>query len=258
LAVGRVLEAQKDLVGALKAYQEELTNAKLLSEKDPKNTRYHVDLVVAYERVGDVLQAQNDLAGALAAYRNEAAAARDPNSKTKQVHLSIPADRIEGIGDKFQARGDFADALTCYQDSLTLRKVLIEAKPDDEYQRFELNSTFHQVIRAELDLARLEQALATTEELVADRRRSYDASHKSDAKQELADALSSLSWVLLVNNRVLDALAAADEAVTLDPSSLSIALRRAHALLVLGRFEEAKAIYLANKHYGAAIRTEFN
>jgi tetratricopeptide (TPR) repeat protein len=256
--VGGALNAQKDLAGALKAYQEGLTIAKLLSEKEPRNAHYHMGLVVAYERIGDVLKSQNDLAGALAAYRNEVAAAKDLTSGSGQFDLSFPAGRIEEIGDSFQARGAFAEALTCYRDSLTLRKILVETRPGDQDQQHELNSAFDRVMRAELDLARQEQALATTEEWVTARRRSYDASRQSDTKQELADALSSLSWALLLNNRAPDALAAADEAVTLDPSSPLLALRRAHALLILGRFAEAKAIYIAHKDHGTAIRTEFS
>jgi hypothetical protein len=57
----------------------------------------------------------------------------------------------------------------------------------------------------------------------------------------------------------------AQEALTLDPTALCIATNEAHALLFLGRFDEAKAIYLDNKDkplgggetFGDDVRDDF-
>jgi predicted Zn-dependent protease len=90
-------------------------------------------------------------------------------------------------------------------------------------------------------------ALAVYEEQVTIRRHLYATSSTQDAKSVLSNALSDLSFALLVNHRPQDALDRAQEALTLDPSSLWIETNRADALLLLGRFNEAKAIYLANR-----------
>jgi TPR repeat protein len=76
----------------------------------------------------------------------------------------------------------------------------------------------------------------------------YDDNLQSDdSKQQLAFALLELSWALTLNKRAPDAIERADEALKLFPSSPDIEVKRADALLLLARFEDAKKIYLAHK-----------
>ena len=77
----------------------------------------------------------------------------------------------------------------------------------------------------------------------------------NDSKSQLARALGSLSSVLLLNRRAGDALVAAQEALSLDPAALWVETNRAHALLFLGRFEEAKAVYVVDS-FGALHREQ--
>src|SRR5438270_7530369 len=66
----------------------------------------------------------------------------------------------------------------------------------------------------------------------------------NDSKSQLARALGSLSFVLLLNHRAGDALVAAQQALSLDPAALWVETNRAHALLFLGRCEDAKTVYV--------------
>lgn len=67
-------------------------------------------------------------------------------------------------------------------------------------------------------------------------------------RSDLVDALGNLALALLPDNQPQQTLDLADEALKLDPSAVRVELTRAHALLFLGRVDEAKAIYLADKY----------
>jgi len=82
----------------------------------------------------------------------------------------------------------------------------------------------------------------------ADVARAKDENLQSDdSKEEFALALLELSWALTLNNRPLEGLARADEALKLLPSVPAFEVKRAHALLLLEHYDEAKKIYLTHK-----------
>jgi len=92
------------------------------------------------------------------------------------------------------------------------------------------------------------------------------ASVQSDGnKSALVKALGSVSYGLLFVNRSTDALNAAKEALLLDPSAAWIETNRAHALLFLGRFDEAEAVYLEHqdkplsdtRNFAEAVKADF-
>ena len=62
-----------------------------------------------------------------------------------------------------------------------------------------------------------------------------------------AGALGSLSWYGLFARDYAGALAAADRAIALDPPGLVASTNKAHALMFLGRDEEARTAYLAHR-----------
>jgi hypothetical protein len=105
----------------------------------------------------------------------------------------------------------------------------------------------HVAARHKLDTGDAPSALLFDQQCVDMARRTYADDPSDDDKSYLALALGNLSWALEINNRPADALAASDEALKLYPSAVWIAANRAHALLLLGRYDEAKAIYIEDK-----------
>ena len=65
--------------------------------------------------------------------------------------------------------------------------------------------------------------------------------------EDTARELVSLAWYALIAREFDKALSASDRARALLPAELTIESNRAHALMFLGREEEARAIYLAHK-----------
>jgi hypothetical protein len=90
------------------------------------------------------------------------------------------------------------------------------------------------------DVVRLEETLAAKVE--ADET-------KSDSKpgEQTAVALNGVIWFAIFAKDYTKALSVADHAHALFPDNLGIETNRAHALMFIGRDEEAKTLYLAHK-----------
>jgi predicted Zn-dependent protease len=62
-----------------------------------------------------------------------------------------------------------------------------------------------------------------------------------------ADALVPVAWEALLAGEPAKALAAAERSLSLAPGNLTAETNRVHALMYLGRAQEARALYLAHK-----------
>jgi tetratricopeptide (TPR) repeat protein len=248
--VGGVLASQGDLAGALTAYRDGLTIAKKLAASNRSNTLWQRDLAVSDGGIAEVLAAQGDLAGALDAYRDglaiiQALAQRDPGNMGWQHDLGVVTERV---GSVLKAQGDLAAAVTAFRDRLKIAKALAEKDPENLQWQRELSVAGHLIANALLAQGDLTGALAAGEEAVAAARKFYAAYPDSTvAKDELARTLGGLSWMLILCKRAQAALDSANEVLTLDPSLLFVRMNRAHALLMLNRFDEARAIYIEDK-----------
>jgi tetratricopeptide (TPR) repeat protein len=247
--IGEVLRAQGDLPGALASYRDGLAIVKALAAKDPGNAIWQDHLSAIDEKIGDLLQAQSDLPGALVAYRDslairKALAEKDPSNAEWQLDLSIIGEKF---GDVLQAQADLAGALAAFRDSLTIARTQAKLAPTNAEWQQELSLLLPRIAQVELTAGDAPGAVTADEEWVETARRIYAATPSGEAKAGLALALGDLSWALMLNNDAQNALNRADESLSLDPSLLFVQGNRAEALLLLGRFDEAKAIYLANK-----------
>jgi|HubBroStandDraft_6_1064221.scaffolds.fasta_scaffold05695_6 TPR repeat protein len=98
-----------------------------------------------------------------------------------------------------------------------------------------------------LDASDGDSYLTAEEQRLAAARTLDDNLQSDDSRREVGVVLFKLSWALTLNKRPADALAQADEAMKVFPSATEVEVKRADALLLLGRFDEAKKIYLADK-----------
>ncbi|MBV9859629.1 MAG: toll/interleukin-1 receptor domain-containing protein [Alphaproteobacteria bacterium] len=248
--VGEALRAQGDLAAAIAQYRDCQSIMVILVRKEPSNTLWQHGLAHSDLSIGDILEEQGDLASAIAQYRDsqtimKALVQKDPANTEWERGLAAGDERI---GDVLQAQGDAAGALAAYRDSLATRRTLAQKDPGNtEWQR-ELavsDNKIGDVLRAQGDLARA--LVAYHEDLVIAEALAQKDPGNAGWQHHLASALGDLAWTLVLDNQPQDALAAVNEALTHDPSLFWLQGNKADALLLLGRFEEAKAIYLGNK-----------
>ena len=65
-----------------------------------------------------------------------------------------------------------------------------------------------------------------------------------DSLDAAAAGIGGLAFKLLLAHDMTDALAAADQSISLAPDQIWLYTNRAHALMFLGRIDEARALYL--------------
>jgi tetratricopeptide (TPR) repeat protein len=254
--VGDVLKAQGDLTGALAVYREDHTICTKLAEDSPGNTQYQTDLAVSDERLADMLKLQNDFAGALEQYQAEVAIAErllqiDSANMTLPRVVFYPTMRI---GEIEVAQNNLTAALATFEKGERIALHLKKVNPtatlpgrDLAWAEDQLTTTLGAIASQKLAALDAAGVLAADQQRLAVARQIYAVIPTDTAKTTLAIALGSLSWAQVINKRGQDALNAAQEALGLDPTLLFLQTNRAHALLLLGRFNDAKAVYLDNK-----------
>lgn len=248
-AIGAIDEKNGNLADALAAYREALSVAKALAQKDANNLEWQRAPLVSDIHIGNVLEAQGDLSNALASYRDALAiaqnlAGKNPALTEWQHDIWVSDDNIAHV---LQAQGDFAGALAAFRDNLSIARAITQAEPGKVQWRQEFISLLQRIAQAQVDNGDAAGAVTTDQELVEIERGSYGANQSGDARRQLAEALGDLSWLQLLNNNPQASLKNVDEALALDLAPLFLQENRANALLLLGRVDEAKAIYLANK-----------
>jgi len=266
-------KAAGDLDQALASYRQEATEAEVLAKKDPSHTQGQNDMLVAYASEGDTLMlrsAPGDVEQALSLYEAQLAvstalAKKDPSNPQWQRDKEIADNKI---GDAYAAQEKPDQALASYERAAAIAETLGNKNPSNIEWQNDLSYTANRLEaaeEAELKVHDAAAALAAGEAWLTLRRQLYAEAPTKTAKSNLVDALGSVSFVLLLNHRPKDAFDRAAEALRLDPNALWVEANRAHALLFLGRFDEAKAIYLEDaakplddgRTFGAAVKADF-
>jgi tetratricopeptide (TPR) repeat protein len=265
--IGDVLLAAGKREEALAAYQKYQAIADKLAATDPGNTERQRDLSVSDDRIGDVLVAAGKREEALAAYQKSLAirdklAAADPGNTLWQRDLSVSDDKI---GDVLRDAGKREEALAAYQKSLAIDKVLARQDLGNAQWQSDLSWVVERISAIAHELHDPNPMVESAVEQVEICRLRYASVQSDGNKSDLAKALGAVSYKLLFVRRSTDALAAATEALSLDPSAVWIETNRAHALLFLGRFDEARAVYLEHqdqplsdtRNFAQAVRADF-
>jgi tetratricopeptide (TPR) repeat protein len=248
--VGDVQVAQGKLADALASYQASLAIRERLTKSDPGNAGWQRDLSVSYEKVGDVQVAQGKLADALASYQAEFAildrlAKSDPGNAGWQHDLSVS---YEKVGDVQVAQGELADALASYQASLAIRERLTKSDPGNAGWQRDLSVSLGDVGSVERQQGDLVSALAVYRESldICIKLAAQNPSNKQwqDDLNYVIAKVGGMAFDLLLAHDFADALQAADQAISLAPDQIWLYTNRAHALMFLGRTDEARALYL--------------
>jgi serine/threonine-protein kinase len=253
--LGRVLIARKDTKGAIAAYREAV--------------KVNPDDAPAHRQLGDLLIVQGDRKGALAVYR---AGYRDPaeaqayyaNGLTRANYLDdgLAASR-EAIGlklDSHLAYQNLAWALLKKRDwaaSAAAYREAVRLEPDDPATRYELGQAlqgmgdYEGAIAAWCEALRLKPSapvLTSVVDAMAVRKQRAGSlcvalPRRWRIDPELARALEILMRPVMDKIHPDEGLAVLDEMVRAQPSNVDYRLRRARALVVLDRPEQAARDY---------------
>ncbi|MGO9005979.1 MAG: TIR domain-containing protein [Beijerinckiaceae bacterium] len=253
IKIGDVLVAQGQLDAALAAYSESSAIRKALALSDKSNTLWQRNLSVSDDNIGHVLQTQGQLDAALAAYREayaiRKALAESNKSNTLWQHdLSLSDD---WIGNVLQAQSHVDAALAAYREAYAIRKALAESNKSNTLWQRDLSVSDHKIGDVLKAQGKLNDALKFYKDglNIIKALLAQDASNtqwQNDLSFSIGRIGGMAGWFNLARE-FPQALDAADFALSLAPDKILFYIYRAHALMFLGRTDEARTLYLAHR-----------
>ncbi|WP_416896392.1 MAG: TIR domain-containing protein [Minwuia sp.] len=245
--IGQAQLARDDIEAAEDAYMRSLSITRTLSALDPSNTSLSRDLSVINQKIGELRLIQNDPEGALSFFKADAEIARrlyrsDPGRVEWAEDLVVSEDRL---GQAYWRVGAYSDAEARFSGAFEVARAIAHAETGRTVQLDAASRAAQKLSLARFSTGDTGGALETAEMNAADLRRS------GELTGNLAAALNNVAWYGLFSGDTERALAAAEEAIGLQPDNEAYALNRAHALMLSGRTEDARAAYL--EHQGAVV-----
>jgi tetratricopeptide (TPR) repeat protein len=208
------------------------------------------DLFASKLEIGNVLMARADTAGALQAYQTsvpimERMAKADPGNVGWQLNLSIA---YNSIGDAFAAQEKVDEALTWYRQGLAIRERLTGTDPSNANWQYALAVSSGRVGDILKTQGKLLEAFAAYQKGLAIERRLLQIDPNNARWQAALDGdandIAGVSYKLVLAGEFAKALEASDQAIAAMPDTIWPHSNRAHALMFLGREDEARALYL--------------
>jgi tetratricopeptide (TPR) repeat protein len=250
MKVGLALQAQDKLEDALKAYHDSLAIMERLAAADSSNTLWRHNLAGLYDEIGNVLLRQGKPEEALKTFRDglaimERLAAADPSDTRWQRGLSVYYNKV---GDVFRAQGKLAEALQAHHDSLAIMERLAATDPSNTVWQRDLSVCYNKIGNVLVQQGQLEEALKAYRDSLAIMERLV-AADRSNMEWErdlqiFVSGIGGIAYRFVLDRNFAIALECADQAISLAPAQIWFYSNRAHALMFLGRDDEARAIYL--------------
>ena len=248
--LGDVQVAQRNLPAALTSYQEAFAIIDRLAQSDPDNGGWQRDLSVSYDKVGNVQALEGDLPAALASYQASLTIAErlvksDPDNASWQRYLSVAYIKI-GIAQ--MAQDNLSAALTNFQASLAIIERLTQSDPGNAGWQSDLSVSSKKIGDVQMAQGNLSAALTSYQASLAIRER-LTKSDPSNAgwQRNLQNAvgdIGDLASNLVFAREFTTALDAIDQAISVTPDQIWLYANRAHALMFVGRIDEARTLYL--------------
>jgi tetratricopeptide (TPR) repeat protein len=146
------------------------------------------------------------------------------------------------------SRKKSGDAFSAYHDSLAIQKALLVKDPGNAQWQRNLSVAYNNIGDILRDQSRLSDALAAYRDAVTILQQlvAHGASNK-DWRAGLnysINGIGGLAYTCLLQSDFATALEAADQAISLAPDAIWLYTNRAHALMFLGRTDEARTLYL--------------
>jgi tetratricopeptide (TPR) repeat protein len=245
-----VSEAQGNQSAALASYQAYRDIMLRLVQLDPGNAAWQYDLAYSYHRLGGLALAGNQLTAASENFDAGRAiimrlTAKDPRNTRWQWELAILDDALAKVSLVW---GDLAAALVAFQAAREIMARLVELDPANIGWQQDLSAASMNIGVVLAGQGRLQEALQSYRDVlvVLDRLAAIDRSFVQPPKdrQLAVDRIGTLAYRLVLVHDFSSALDAVDRAIALAPDKIWLYGNRAHALMFLGREDEARAIYL--------------
>lgn len=253
LRLGAVFGKTKQTDAAIAAYRDaQATQQKLtaLVEKLPELANWRINLSNVDRILGDGFYEQKKYDEAIQAYLaaeaiDKAAAGSAPANSALKRWVWVDLRRI---GASLRSEGKSDDALARYREAFGIVQPLLDKEPQNTQWLRCVSITQREIGVALHDSGNLDDALAAYKVAIAAAQTlvKNDAAD-TQAKDELdtpAAGIGGLAYKFILASEFAKALDAADFAIALEPDAIWMQGNRAHALMFLGKVDQAREIYL--------------
>ena len=253
--LGDALAAGDQRADAVATYRNSVTIGEKLANADPANALHQRNLGIYHRQLGDALAGDRKISEALPNYREaadlgEKLAQHEPDNAILQTDLDLYYNKLAAT---LLANGETAEAVVLQRKSVSLRDRLARGDPASIDRQTQLVEGYMRLGfvsaadgKREDALDALKAALVVSEHVASETER-VEAASIGGAGRATAEALNRVAWCSLFAGNFDRALAATDRALALAPGLLLVELNRVYALLLLGRLEQARALYVANE-----------
>jgi tetratricopeptide (TPR) repeat protein len=242
-----------DKEDALESYKEALELRRKLAASYSMLSSYQRDLAESLGKIGDVKNKLGDTQGALEAYEEGLTV----HGRIVQPKLGAPTEddytnyslTLLEMARLQQQLGNDTGALASYQQSLQNDKDNVQLSLDSAPRRALTSAAIGdlQIKTGDVEGAKKSYADAAAIQLQLVEVKRTSNLEDATAKAAYVKDCGNGSWYALLSNQAQQAADLAEAALKLDPSKRWIDVNRAHAYLLLGRYGDAKAIYLEQK-----------
>ncbi len=249
-AIGNVLYAQKNYIDTLQPYRDALAIADAQAKAKPGDVYWKRELAGSYYFVGSALQALGKLPEALVNYReslvlSEQLVQSDPDNIARQRELWAAYISVAGV---LEAQNNVSEAVAVYRQAIAVIAKVVATEPENGTW----TRSWARTLDAVGDFLRKHDQLVEAYPFYRDSLAVWqrfaaldpnDKQRQDDFARKVRD-FGGMAYSLVLARAFAPALEAADRALALLPDQIWIYTNRAHALLFLGRVEDARALYL--------------
>lgn len=249
--VGDALFASGKRDEALAAFRRRFELAKGLADNNSDNTELQRELSVAYDKIGDVLlskdkppeEALDNFQKALEIRRKLA-----DGDQENAVWQRDVASSYYKIGGAMVFAGRLDEALDSFRKTVGITQMLASGDPDNAQWQQDLLLSNGMIGAVLKDQGKLDAALKAYRDTLAiglaQRKVHPEVTVWRDGVRYCASAMGELAYKLVRARQFGLALETAEQSISFAPDLIWVQLSRAHALMFLGRIEEARALYL--------------
>jgi tetratricopeptide (TPR) repeat protein len=147
-----------------------------------------------------------------------------------------------------KAQGKLDEALTSHRESLAIRERLAASDRSNTLWQRDLSLSYERIGDVQVDQGKLDEALKSYRDSLAifERLAVADRSNTQwqNDLQNSTNRVGNLSYRFVLARNFANGVEAADLVISLAPDKIWVHGNRAHALMLLGRVDEARALYL--------------
>jgi tetratricopeptide (TPR) repeat protein len=232
------------------AYRDSVAIIRRLLADRPDDGAGQSLLISVHVTIGEALADRGKFDEALLSYREANAVARKLMERDRENdawrHQLALSDN--DIGNALADLGKHEEALIAYREANAIAKALVAKDADNVEWQHDLGISYRGIgialaarDRPAEALVALRASLAIVDGLIA---KDPNNAQWRDERRDRADRIGGVAYSFVLARNFTAALEAADQALAIAPDLIYVYGNRAHALMLLGRVDEARALYL--------------